>query len=93
MKDLILVYYIGVGNINDYEVIEFIEKVTERIMLNNFSGEIIVIPTNEVNTRVECINPKYITEPELINEHKIMFDRLLIELQKQIEIINKKRNG
>ena len=76
MDKLILVYYIDTRNLPYDTISEYISKIMERIKLESpFIGEIIVLPVNS-ETRIECINPKYITENELIITHKLKMDKL-----------------
>jgi hypothetical protein len=64
MEIKILVIYIGIGGIRSEDVDSYMKKVTEKITPRTFEGEIIVLPTQLLvapDTRIECINPKYIT--------------------------------
>lgn len=92
MEEKILVYYIGVAGIRSEDIDEFVNKVTKRIISKTFKGEIIIIPVQSPNTYIDCINPKYITEPELIAKHKPMMDKLLNELHNQMEQLKVKNN-
>lgn len=57
MPPLILVYYINVGNLPDYDVQKYIEKVSKFVNdgTNNFVNYI--IPVRGQETKVECLNP------------------------------------
>lgn len=89
---LILVIYVGVGNIRSADVNEFIKKISARIVPNTINAEIIIIPTESTDTRIECINPKYITENELIKQNSLLMYELNYELQKQIEYLKNEKN-
>lgn len=89
-KDLILVYYIGVAMIRSADIPEYVRNVTKNILLENFEGSIIVIPVQTMDSRVECINPRYITDENLIKEHTERMKKLEEELKKQEIIINNK---
>ena len=67
------------------DIRDFVESITKRISPETIKGEIIVIPTQSSDTRIECINPKYITDTDLINEHTEMMKKLKQELQHQME--------
>jgi hypothetical protein len=92
-ENKILVIYVGVGNIRSADIEEFTQRVTRRITPSTFKGEIIIIPTTSPDTRVECINPKYITDEELIREHTELMKKLKEELQNQLEQLNEEKNG
>ena len=73
---LILVYYIDVRNISVDDMQIYVRKIMNKISLESPDiGEIIALPIMG-ETKVECINPKYITEPELIREHRLKMDGL-----------------
>jgi hypothetical protein len=88
MEAKILVMYIGIGGIRSEDVDTYMKNVVERITPKTFEGEIIVLPTQLLvapDVRVDCINPKYITEPELIREHTELMNKLQEELKFQLE--------
>ncbi len=86
-KDVkILVYYIGTAMLSPEDIPDYISKVTSKIIPQTFNGEIIIIPTQTYDTRVECINPKYITDLELIKEHETLMKELNHKLYEQIKI-------
>ncbi len=88
MRDdnLILVYYIAIGNytpgVDDNDINEFITTVKDRVKSSTIKGEMIFIPITGYNSRVECINPKYITKPALIKKHEELLNNLNTELVK-----------
>lgn len=81
----IYVLYVGVQGIRGEDIPYFVKEITKRIAPENIEGEIIVIPTQSPDTRIECINPKYITDAELIKEHTEMMKKLQLQLQNQME--------
>jgi len=89
----ILVFYIGVGNIRSADIGDYVREVSSRITPSTFDGEIIMIPTNGVDTRIECINPVYITEEELIKKHTDLMQELQLELRNQVEQLKKEKNN
>jgi len=87
MDKKILVIYVGVATIPIDEIENFVNLLKGKIVPTTFEGEIIFIPTQDSNTRIECINPKYITDVELINEHEKKIKEINIELDKQLKIL------
>ena len=81
----IYVLYVGVQGIRSEDIRYFVREISKRIAPENIEGEIIVIPIQSPDTRIECINPKYITDVKLIKEHTEMIKKLQIELQNQLE--------
>ena len=92
-ENKILVMYVGVQGIRMEDIEHFIKSVTKKITPETIKGEFIVIPTQSPDTRIECINPKYITETELIKEHTEMMKKLKQELQYQMEQLKQENNG
>lgn len=84
-ENKILVIYVGVAGIRSEDIEDFVRKVSQRISPSTLKGEIIVIPIQSPDTKIECINPKYITDAELIQEHTEMMKKLQEELQNQLE--------
>ena len=88
MRDkLTIVLYIGVGHIRSADINDYLNSVAARVVPNIENAEVIVIPVDGVNTRVECINPKYITDQELIQKHTNLMYEINNELQKQLNLI------
>lgn len=87
-ENKIIVIYVGILDYKTNEVVnnleEFIDAVSSKIIPETFSGEIIVIPTFDVNTKIECINPRYITEEELIKENNILIKKLNESLTEEL---------
>ena len=92
MEPKIFVLYVGVQGIRSEDIREFIHKLSTKIAPASIEGEIIVIPTQSPDTRIECINPKYITDAELIKEHTEMMKKLREQLQNQSEQLKKEEN-
>jgi hypothetical protein len=95
MEAKILVMYIGIGGIRSEDIDTYMKKVTEKITPATFEGEIIVLPTQLLvapDTRIECINPIYITDVELVKQHTIMIKKLQDELEIQLNILKQKNN-
>lgn len=95
MEVKILVIYIGIGGIRSEDVDSYMKKVTEKITPRTFEGEIIVLPTQLLiapDTRIECINPFYITDAELIKQHTETIKKLHDELEVQLGILKQKNN-
>lgn len=88
----ILVIYVGVAGIRGEDIPDMVKKITEKISPSTFEGEIIVIPTQSYDTRIECINPRYVTEEKLIEEHTQMMKNLNEELQHQLNQLKDETN-
>lgn len=92
-ENKILVIYIGVQGIRSEDIQRVVNEITSRIAPSTLKGEIIVIPTQSPDTRIECINPKYITDAELIKEHTKLMKELKENLQNQLEQLKEEKNG
>lgn len=88
---LILVYYISTLGLDDpSEIEEYFQQLKKRISSESISedSEIIFIPIKG-ETRIECINPKYITNDDLIKKHERSMSILHEHLDYQIKQISK----
>jgi len=77
----ILVLYVGVALVRSADITTYINNVVKKIIPKTFEGETIVIPTQQYDTRIECINPQYVSEEALIVKHT----QLMKELHENIE--------
>lgn len=95
-NNLILVYYVGVLDPKTGQVVENTEEmvrvIANKIAITRSDLDVIFIPTLSYETRIECINPKYITEPELIRKHRLLMNELQENLNYQLEKL-KEKNG
>jgi hypothetical protein len=89
----IYVLYVGVQGIRSEDIPYFVTEITKRIAPENIEGEIIVIPTQAPDTRIECINPKYITDADLVAKHTEMMKKLSENLQHQLGQLKEEENG
>jgi hypothetical protein len=92
METKILVLYVGVAGIRWEDIEYFTQSLAKKIIPSTFQGETIVIPIQSTDSRIECINPKYITEVELIKEHTEMIKKLQEQLHIQHDILKQKNN-
>ena len=92
MENKILVIYVGVAGIRSEDIETFINKLSKKIIPETFQGEIIFLPTQSYDTRIDCINPKYVTDNELISEHTRMMKKLNEELRYQSEQLKNNKN-
>ena len=84
----IYVLYLDIRNISNDLVDEYSLNVTQKFK-DTFDGIFIVIPHYN-DSKLECINPKYITEKELIEKNK----KAIVEMTKKInQFINNEING
>ena len=87
---LILVFYLSISGIRSEDIDEFMHKVSERI-IPNIDAEVIILPVDGA-TRVECINPQYITDSDLIKKHERLIAELHEHLNYQIKELKEKKN-
>jgi hypothetical protein len=92
MEEKILVIYVGVAGIRSEDISTYTRKVAEKIIPETFRGEVIVLPAQSYDTKIECITPQYITDNELIKQHEDMMKKLQEELHKQLEILKQQNN-
>jgi len=92
MEKLIIVIYVGVQGLRSEDIEDFIHKLSTRIVPSSIEGEFIMIPTQSPDTRIECINPKYITDADLVNEHTEMIKKLNEHLRNQLEQLKQENN-
>jgi hypothetical protein len=87
MDKIIIVHYVWVGN----AAIEQVEKTLDRLK-NNFQhleDNIISywIPIKEGDSRVECINPKLVSEEDF-NQAKLALDKAQIKIDEIVKAWN-----
>ena len=91
MRDkIILVFYIGCASINRYEIPEFLNSIADSFRKRwDDSVETIFIPCiEEVDTRIECINPKLVNQDvydkamDVVEKFKSKTDEILETLKK-----------
>ena len=87
MENNILVIYVGVHGIRSEDIISFTNTIAEKIIPLTFCGEVIVIPTHSHDTRIECINPIYISDEELIQQNSQLIKDLNSELEYQLQLL------
>ena len=95
MKEKILVIYVGIAGMRSEDVPDYVEKIAKRIVPSTFVGEVLVLPTQTLpvmEARIDCINPVYVTETELIQQHTEKMKKLQEELQNQLDLINNDKN-
>lgn len=85
----ILVFYVGVGELSDSGVADYMKQVSKRFfnqeLIARLNAEVILLPTRSVNSSIECINPTYITDKELIIKHEELMKDYLASLNKFIK--------
>ena len=73
MDKIILVHYIGVGNLSTKEVEQHLHKITTELLPKDDGVINYVIPTRG-ETRIECLNPKLVSEEDY-KQAKELLDR------------------
>lgn len=93
MDKLIIVYYISTIGIDPDDIEDFFDKLQKKIATQSVSedSEIIFIPVHG-ETRIECINPKYITDSDLIKDHERKMAELHEHLNHQLKELNNTNN-
>lgn len=68
--EVILVFYIDIGNMELRDVPEYIEKVKTQLYYDKPKGSApwFYVPVKNSESRVECINPITINDPGLVNQ-------------------------
>ena len=94
MENKIIVIYVGIAGVRSEDVSGYVSKVTKRITPESIKAEFIVIPIESTtDTRMECINPIYVTEDVLMKKHTDLMMEVDKLLQDDINRIkNEKKN-
>ena len=92
MENKIIVIYVGVAGIRLEDIPNYVNLVTAKISPQTFEGEIISIPVQSSDTTIECINPTYVTDADLIKEHTEKMNKLHELLQFQLEQLKQNKN-
>jgi len=88
----IFVIYVGVAGVRAEDIPNVIKQVSQKITPETFKGEILIIPQQSFDTRIECINPRYVTDAELIKENNKMMGELKLQLQNQLEQLKENKD-
>jgi hypothetical protein len=77
----IFVFYVAVGNMDSKDVEEYMHRVHKKFFNDDFvknheGSQLILLPIRGTDSRIECINPKYITDEALVREHRLKMDEL-----------------
>ena len=88
----ILVMYVGVAHIDPELVPEFIQKISTKLIPKTMECEVIIIPTHTYDTKVVCINPEFIRDEELINQHETLMREPNHNLQQQTKLEKHEKN-
>jgi len=89
MEKIILVHYITIGNMATNDVSRFMKEMVERFKLNGEDNIIsYFIPIRDGDTRIECINPKLVSEEdykqaiEVLDRNQKIVDEIVLENNK-----------
>lgn len=79
------VLYIGTRNVRSSDIGEYVERIVDKLLPIPLPEEatVLVLPTDTTENRLECIDPLYITDENLILKH----NTLLAELNMNIKNI------
>ena len=73
MEKIILVHYINIGNINANDVSKIMEDVVKKFLPKDEDNIISYwIPVREGESRVECINPKLVSQEDFTKAKRIL---------------------
>lgn len=95
MERKIFTMYVGIMGIRTEDIIEYVHKISSKVIPATFDGEILVLPTQTLPSyelRIECINPAYVVEPELIKKHTELMKDLHTQLKIQLDLLKEKNN-
>jgi len=90
----ILVFYLDVATMESRHIEEYVNSIKHRFFDPDFikrnNCEVIILPNRDGNTRLECINPVYVTDEQLIKEH----EALMVEFNESLNklIVNGEEN-
>lgn len=89
-EKIILIFYINVGNVDDIDVSTYINEIADNFKPNK-GDEMIhyYIPIRDGETRVECINPKLVSDEDYQMAKESLDEnlRLINEIRKENERI------
>ena len=77
------VLYIGVRNIRSSDIDVYVEKITNKLFPISVpeNSTILVLPTDTTENRLECIDPVYITDENLILKHTALLKELNMNIK------------
>jgi hypothetical protein len=84
MDRIILVFYVDIGNISPEDCQTYLSRVNDSVLIPDDNIIQYIIPIRGENSRIECLNPKLVTEQEYISVKTI--------LDKTTEILNNYTN-
>lgn len=97
MDKKIFVVYVGIGSCQEDKMInEILKGAYDAIspVFKDQNAEVIFIPTRTIDSKIECINPKYITNKSLIEENELYINKLHKSLDLYLNnIIKKEKNN
>ena len=95
MDKKIFVVYVGIGSCSDEEINKILKEAYNGILpiFKDQNAEVIFIPTRTIDSKIECINPQYITEESLIRKNRLLIDQLHESLDSYLnDFIKKDKN-
>ncbi len=88
MNKIILVHYIRVGNSSAPKVDEILSRVRKHLVPADEDIISYVIPVKDEESRVECINPRFVTEEEYESARRSL-DKAQKALDEVLEKLNR----
>jgi len=74
MDKIILIFYIDIGNLNKQRAEESLARISNMLSRDAENEPILtfIIPIKNGDSRVECINPKLVSEEEYENAKEVL---------------------
>lgn len=77
MNEILLIVYINIGNMNPNDIHKHIDRIAGMLREGNPDGvHSYLIPIREGETRVECVNPKMVSESDYADAKKALDDMI-----------------
>jgi hypothetical protein len=83
----LLVMYLSIAGMNQDQVPEYVAVVSEKVLTDEIKENYISIVVPVLSeTRIECIDPTYITDQELIKKNERLMAELHEKFLEQLEM-------
>jgi len=89
---LILVFYINIGGLSISNAASYVQKVQQQFESQNFTDLVqYFIPVRDAETRIECLNPQFITNKKIIDDFQKTLKRVDENFKKITKNFNHKK--
>lgn len=83
-NNLILVLYLGIGNMIEEDVPEYAGRIQKSLfpeeVIKKLGATLFIIPRRDIQTTLDCINPKYVVDKELYESYNEKLKFLVKEM-------------